>query len=311
MRILITGALGFVGKHLSEYLFSKGSCEILGLDLKSEKNEKTKTISVDLRIKEKVSDAVKKFKPDQIFHLAAQSSVGYSWENPEETLAINVFGGLNILDAVRKNCKDCRLLVVCTAEEYGAAFRGDRAISEDSGISPSNPYAISKAALDFFAQIYQKSYSLNIFIARSFNHLGPGQSERFVISDFAKQVSEIEKGSREPIIHVGNINVFRDFLDIRDVIEAYYSIINKGETGEAYNVCSGIKSRIADLLEILISYSTCREIEIKLDKNKIRPFEILSIYGDNTKLKNHTGWTPRYDLRESLKNILSWWRERS
>jgi GDP-4-dehydro-6-deoxy-D-mannose reductase len=320
LRILITGSLGFVGKHLIKHLSLKNNCEILGLDIKLEnfeaensfkESDKLKVIEIDLRDKEKVLNVVREFKPDQIYHLAAQSSVSYSWENPIETIEINVFGGINLLDAVKKYCDECKILMICTAEEYGGIIPQNKAITEDFRISPSNPYAISKAALDFFSTTYQKAHDLKIFVSRSFNHIGSGQSERFVTSDFAKQIAEIEKGIREPAVKVGNIEVFRDFLDIRDVVEAYCRIINFGKVGEVYNVCSGVKSKIANLLDLLISYSTYPGIKIEIDKNRIRPFEVLSIYGDNSKLKKQTGWMPKHDIKESLKDILNWWRERS
>lgn len=336
MQILITGIAGFVGKHLlasiatrnnAYSLSSKGINDsggihrILGIDLKMGdtiikdlKNifRKIDLFEINLKDKEKIEKIVEKFKPDQIYHLAAQSSVSYSWKNPVETFESNVFGGINIFEAVKKYCPSCKVLVSCTAEEYAECQNNkDKAIKENFRIHPSNPYAISKAALDFFATTYQRVNKLPIYVSRSFNHAGPGQSERFVISDFAKQIAEIEKGLKKPAILVGNIGVYRDFLDVRDVVEAYCAILEKGRAGEVYNVCSGIKRKISDILDIIISLSSIRNIEIKVVKNKFRPIDVSSIYGDNSKLRLHTGWKPRYDIKESLKDTLKWWRERS
>ncbi|MCL5070231.1 MAG: GDP-mannose 4,6-dehydratase [Actinobacteria bacterium] len=327
MKILITGIAGFVGKHLLRYLLNCNeisqydSAEILGVDVNfknfevesfTEGKERLRIIEADLKDKEKVENLIKGFKPDQIFHLAAQSSVDFSWENPRETFEVNVFSGINILESVKKHCGGCsKILVACTAEEYGESDYDEKGIKEDQKIYPSNPYAISKAALDFFCTTYQKVFKLPVFITRSFNHTGPGQSERFVISDFAKQIAEIEKMGKDPVIFVGNLNVYRDFLDVRDVVRAYTSILNKGKFDEVYNVCSGRKSKISDLLEILVSYSAVPDIRIRQDKNKLRPIDRETIYGNNAKLISHTGWKPEYNIGQSLLDTLNWWRERS
>ena len=337
MNIIITGIAGFAGKHLlkniaagdevtsrflkKEKALLTGSNRVLGMDLKinSTAERELKNIftkidlsEVNIKDKNKVDRIIEKFNPDQIYHLAAQSSVSYSWENPVETIESNVIGGINILEAVKKYCPLCRILVACTAEEYEECADGlDEPVNESFKIQPKNPYAISKAALDFFASTYHAISGLFVYISRSFNHTGPGQSDRFVASDFAKQIAEIEKGLKDPVIYVGNVEVYRDFLDVRDVVQAYKVILEKGRAGEAYNVCSGIKIKISDILDILISYSSIKNIKIRVDENKIRPTDIISIYGDNSKLKLHTGWEPVYDLKESLKDTLEWWRERS
>ena len=327
MKILITGIAGFVGKHLLGHLLNCDAnsqhdyTEILGVDVNFKNFEvesftagkdRLKIIEADLRNKETAERLIKDFKPEQIFHLAAQSSVDFSWENPRETFEMNVFSGINILESIKKHCGDCcKILVACTAEEYGESGYDEKGIKEDQGIYPSNPYAISKAALDFFCTTYQRVFKLPVFITRSFNHTGPGQSERFVISDFAKQIAEIEKMGKDPVVFVGNLNVYRDFLDVRDVVRAYTNILNKGQFGEVYNVCSGRKSKISDLLEILISYSVVPNITINQNKNKLRPIDRETIYGNNAKLIAHTGWKPEYNIRQSLLDTLNWWRERS
>jgi GDP-4-dehydro-6-deoxy-D-mannose reductase len=269
-------------------------------------------MQADLTDRKKVDEVISFFKPDRIFHLAAQASVKYSWENPVETFQTNVFSGIYLLEALKRYCPDCKMLIVCTAEEYGEVENGNAsAIREEFNINPSNPYAISKASLDFFASTYQKVNNLNIYISRSFNHIGPGQSENFVTSDFARQIAEIETGVRQPVMHVGNIDVYRDFLDVRDVVRAYECIIRKGRPGQAYNVCSGKKRKISEILDILISLSTRKNISIKVDDLKLRPIDLKVIYGDNSKLKQETGWEPVIDIDRSLIDILNWWRERS
>ncbi len=316
MRILITGINGFVGGHLADFLYLKDkSAEILGIDLNTAdfcnrfqgRMENTSLENIDLTDSAKVEKLIKEFRPEQVYHLAAQASVSQSWKDPIETFRVNVFGGVNILESIRKYYAICKFLSVCTAEEY-EIMHNSFAITEEAKISPSNPYAISKAALDFFSTTYFDAYKIPVFVSRSFNHIGPGQSERFVCSDFAKQIAEIEKGLREPTIYVGNLAAYRDFLDVRDVIKAYYCIINKGKAGEIYNICSGEKQKISELLDILVSLSTAKKIEIKTDSTKLRPIDNEIVYGDNSKLKKHTGWTQDFTIRQALKDTLEYWR---
>jgi GDP-4-dehydro-6-deoxy-D-mannose reductase len=315
LKILITGAAGFVGRHLLEYLRKEQDNDILAVDISFKNlnsNDSFKNIDLceaDLIDRELVFGIIKRFKPQQIYHLAAQSSVSYSWENPVETFRINVFGGINLLESLRLFCPRCRTLVACTAEEYGEINSRGKAIDEEFKIYPQNPYAISKSALDFFSSVYHNAYRLPVFISRSFNHIGPGQSERFVCSDFARQIVMIEKGLQEPAINVGNLKAQRDFLDVRDAVIAYHHIINRGKEGQVYNVCSGKKYKISDLLDMLISLSTVPEIRVNIDRNKFRAIDIESIYGSNSKLKAHTGWKPGYLIKRSLKDTIDYWRE--
>lgn len=320
MRILITGINGFVGRHLANFLQNNsiGNDEIIGIDLNTADFYKyfqkdmgnIKLVNIDLTDSLKVQKLIKEFKPEQVYHLAAQASVSESWKNPIETFKINVFGAINILESIRKYYAICKFLSVCTAEEYKIMENNGDAITEESMIYPTNPYAISKAAMDFFSTTYFMAYKIPVFVSRSFNHIGPGQSDRFVCSDFAKQIAEIEKGLKEPKIYVGNLAAYRDFLDVRDVIKAYYYIMNKGKAGEVYNICSGQKYKIADLLDILLSFSTVKNIEIKIDSSKLRPIDNEVIYGDNSKLKKHTGWTQDYSIHQALKDTLEYWRQK-
>jgi len=319
LRILITGINGFVGRHLADFLLNKkDDCELTGLDINTSnffegfkgENERLKLVNIDLTDAKKIEEFVKGFKPEQVYHLAAQSSVSESWKDPVGTFKVNVFGGINILESIRKFYAICKFLSVCTAEEYEIMKNNSSAITEDAKILPVNPYAISKSAIDFFSTTYFRAYKIPVFVSRSFNHIGPGQSERFVCSDFAKQIAEIEKGIREPVIYTGNLAAYRDFLDVRDVIKAYYYIMNKGKPGEVYNICSGEKQRISELLDILLSYSKIKNIEIKVDSCKLRPVDSEIVYGDNSKLKKHTGWIPDYTIRQALKDTLNYWREK-
>lgn len=346
MKILITGACGFAGRHLIKYLhngFYKLLCgaddskagnsklpEITSVDISDYKpigNLKAGCtedagssgilkgidfIRADISEDGVIGEIVRKIKPDRIYHLAGQPSVGYSWKEPVKTFEINVIAGIKLLEAVKIHCPGCRILVACTAEEYAPVFGDeDSAIREDFPINPSNPYAISKAAIDFFASTYQKAYGMQVFVSRSFNHIGPGQSESFVTADFAKQIAEIEAGRRPAEIFTGNLDTYRDFLDVRDAVRAYCYITEYGRAGEPYNVCSGKKIRISEILEIMLSLSSTGNIKITVDEKKLRPVDIKSVYGSNSKIKEHTGWEPKYNIKDTLKDTLDWWRERS
>ncbi len=313
MRILITGLSGFAGRHLIEFLASGEIHEFLGIDLAcSAGNLKigdSKLIEekADLLDRSKVEKIISEFKPQHIYHLAAQSSVSRSWKDPINTFGINVFGGINILESAKSSAPGARILVICTAEEYGEIEDG-RAIKETDKIYPENPYAISKSAMDFTSMVYQRAYGLNIMVSRSFNHIGPGQSEGFVCSDFARQIALIEAGKQEPEVMVGNLDSERDFLDVRDVARAYWHIMNKGQAGQAYNVCSGKPVKISRLLEILLSLSRVSGIKVKKDMDKFRPIDIQTVFGDNTRLVSGTGWKAEYSLKRSLKDALDYWR---
>ncbi len=314
---MITGVAGFAGKHLVTYLTKEDNHRILGIDLNA-KNfnlgdfpKGIELAEVDLTDRQKILNIIEKFKPDHVYHLAAQSSVSYSWEKPIETFRINVFGGINILEGLKTFCPGCKILVACTAEEYGETDGEDKAVNEDFRVYPQNPYAISKSALDFFSSVYYSAYKLPVFISRAFNHIGPGQSERFVCSDFARQIALIDNGKQEPVIWVGNIESQRDFLDVRDAVKAYNYIINKGCAGQVYNVCSGKKRKISDLLDMLISLSKRSDIKVKIDRNKFRAIDVKLMYGDNSKLKTHTGWAPEYSIETSLEDTLDYWREKT
>jgi len=315
LRILITGLSGFAGKHLIEYLSLEGNHKFFGVDIKKCSKELNIGDSslveekTDLTDSKEVDRLIKKIKPEQVYHLAAQSSVKRSWEDPVGTFTANVFSGMNLLESMRNENDKARMLMVCTAEVYGDVS-GENAIKESHRIYPGNPYAVSKAAVDFMASMYHKAYGLDVMVTRSFNHIGPEQSEGFVCSDFAKQVALIEAGMQKPVIWVGNLDSSRDFLDVRDVAKAYWHIMNRGNPGEAYNVCSGVAVKVSAILEMLISYSSRDDIEIKLDKEKFRPIDTPIIFGDNTRLTAATGWRPEYSLEDSLRANLNWWREK-
>lgn len=305
---LVIGAAGFVGKYLIEAMHSDGM-EVYATKLPHEKLETSHAQVMDLDImdKEAVAALLFEVRPDYIFHLAAQSSVGLAWKNPGLTVDVNIKGSLNVMDAVRELFYAPRVLLIGSGEEYGHILPGETPISETNAIRPGNIYAATKACQNMIGNIYYRAYDMRLMMVRAFNHIGPGQASTFVVSDFCRQVAEIEKGIREPVMMVGNLAAKRDFTDVRDVVKAYVSLIQLGEPGETYNVGSGKAREIRSILELIVSQSD-REIRIEVDPNKIRPVDVPIIEADITKLNRLTGWRPRIPLEQTVRETLDYWR---
>jgi len=302
-KVLITGISGFVGEHLS-VLLSNNGFEVFGFDRHANKNNR---FQVDITNKNAVFEIIQSIKPDFIVHLAAQSSVRKSWENKDNTFLVNVTGTKNLLDGIisAEIEKTCKLLVVSSAEIYGLSE--NTSFIETSRLVPVSPYGDSRLEQERLLQEYLKR-GLNIVIARSFPHTGPGQRETFVCSSFAKQIAMIEITDSEHIIHTGNLNIRRDFLDVRDVVKAYYKILQNFKSGEIYNICSGNTYSIDFLLNKLISFSE-ENIEIKQEKSRFRNNDIPVLSGDNSKIENELSWKPEISIEKTLKDILDYWRK--
>lgn len=310
MRVLITGAGGFVGKHLIEAISAQTDYEIFAtaLDEKEASNidlSEDHITLIDITDKDKVQALFERVKPEQIYHLAAQSSVGLSWKIPAVTLRVNIEGTLNILEAMR--CQDMsgnKILLIGSAEQYGKVTAADLPIGEEQAVVAGNPYAISKIAQEQLAAIYKDAYGLNVCIVRAFNHIGTGQRPDFVISDWAHQIVEIERGEKEPKLFVGNIKVRRDFTDVRDIVRAYMLIMEKGESGQIYNVGSGKSISLEELLRTMISLSERKDIAVEVDPDKVRAADIEELVSDNRKLVEATGWKKTIPLEQTLTDIL-------
>ena len=303
MRALITGFNGFVGGHLSNLLLEKGF-DVFGTDRTG--IDSTKFFRVDITNKSDVFDLIKKIKPDYIFHLAAIASIDICEANPVLARKINVGGTENLLSACLQNNLNPKIFIPSSAHVYG--IPKSLPINENHQVCPISEYGKSKleqerASLEFF-----KRYGLNVFISRSFNHIGPNQSTGFVCSDFAKQIIEIEKGLKKPEINVGDLSPMRDFTDVRDIVRAYLLLLEKGTPGEIYNIGSGKGYSIKEILNILISKSNI-EIEIKLDRIRFRKSEIPSLIANNKKFSELTGWKPLIDIKKSISDILAYWRK--
>lgn len=305
MRSLITGSGGFVGKYLIDFLKSQGH-EVFGIERHYDTSE-IKTFVGDILDKEFLKKVFEEVNPDYIFHLAAQASVALSFKEPEITMKINVEGTRNIFDTVLEVCPDSKILLTCSADSYGLP-NSLEPITEEHPSKALNPYAESKILAEKLAIEYVKKNSLKVIITRSFPHTGPGQSEMFVCSSFAKQIAENEKNNKTTI-KVGNLDAKRDFLDVRDVVKAYSLALEKCKSGVPYNISSGKAYSIKEILDMLLSMSSIK-MKIELDPERMRPSDIPILLGDSTRFKQQTNWKPDIKFEQTLKDLLEWWRQR-
>jgi GDP-4-dehydro-6-deoxy-D-mannose reductase len=314
-KALITGIAGFAGSYLAELLVEK-NYEVLGICLACESLENISHLKKEIRwFQGDVTDfddlgrLVKKTNPDEIYHLAAFSSVGTSFEKPLKTLEVNLLGTLNLLEILRNSKKKTKLLLVGSADVYGKVEKKDLPIKETLPLNPISPYGASKACADILAYQYFKSYGLPVIRARSFNHTGPRQARGFVIPDFASQIAEIEKGYAKPLLKVGNLEAQRDVSDVKDIVSAYYLLMKKGKLGEVYNISSGKSYKIKYLVDYLLHLSE-KEIKVVQSQCKKRATDISVLLGDNGKIKKEVGWSPKIPIIKTLKDTLDFWRGR-
>ncbi|MEO0068191.1 MAG: GDP-mannose 4,6-dehydratase [candidate division WOR-3 bacterium] len=316
MKYLITGITGFAGSHLADYLLTLGKGEVHGIIRWRSRTENIEHLmgkiflhDCDLRDAYSVNQVISRVKPDRIYHLAAQSFVPMSWAAPAETFVTNVIGQTNIFEAVRACGCECRIQIACSSEEYGLVLPDEVPIKETNPLRPLSPYAVSKVAQDLMGYQYHQSYKMFIVRTRGFNHTGPRRGQVFVTSNFAKQIAEMEKGKREPILYVGNLDAVRDFTDVRDTVRAYYLILEKGTPGDVYNVATGKGRKIKEVVEILKGFAKVK-FEVRQDPKRLRPSDVELLIGDATKLKEATGWEPEIPFEKTLEDLLNYWRER-
>lgn len=310
-RVLITGATGFVGRYLVDSLPASkytvfGTC-YPQLPRESEKH----IFFLDLHSERDVYDAVRSLQPERIFHLAAVSNVRQSWDRRKETMETNVMGTLYLLEAVKKYASGARFLFISSSDVYGDMPSGGgdvgRPLGEDEPFHLINPYGLSKFEGELLSGFYGRIDGLDIVIARPFPHTGPGQTPDFVCSDWARQVIRIERGAQESVLQVGNLDIRRDFTDVRDVIRAYILLMEKGVRGEVYNICRGEAVPLRWILDTLLSHSA-RVIEVEQDPEKMRRVDISRHVGDNSKIRRATGWEPKIPMEQTLRDLLDYWR---
>ena len=253
--------------------------------------------------------AIEQTKPDRIFHLAAQSFVPTSWIVPSDTITTNINGNLYLFEACREAGINPLIQIACSSEEYGMVYENEVPIKETNPLRPLSPYAVSKVGQDMLSYQYYQSYKIPIIRTRGFNHSGPRRPSIFVCSDFARQIVDIEKGMRKPIIYVGNLEAVRDFTDVRDMVRAYWLSLEKGEPGEVYNISTGKGHKIKELLNTLLSLSKVK-VEIREDSSRLRPSDVPLLIGDNSKFVKKTGWKPEIPFEKTLEDLLDYWRSR-
>ncbi len=308
-RVLVTGSSGFVGQTLVPMLLEEGF-EVWGADRSSggETFPGKKFLEFDLSDTEDIDSLLAEAAPDFIVHLAALSSAGRSFEEPSKTIEANMLPALRLLEVLRKKGMKCRLLAIGSADEYGPVNGADLPISEDVDPNPVNPYALSKLLQEKCCLLYAALYHVDVVLTRSFNHTGPGQTDTFVLPSFARQVVEIKRGWREPVISTGDSEVCRDFLDVRDAAAAYMALLRRGASGRIYNVCSGRSYKLKDLLNRLCKIAGVNPA-IKTAAGKLRPSETRQLVGSNSRIQQDTGWCPRFDIDKTLRSLVEFWEK--
>jgi len=315
--ILITGISGFVGGHFTQFLMNKQSgYAIHGVsrskpdwDFIQNRDAVLDIVTFhqcDLLDSKKINEIIGEIRPDYILHLASFSSVAQSWREPLASFLNNTNAFLNIAEAARIQAVDTKILSIGSSEEYGIVKESDLPLTEKKHVAPANPYAVARVSEENLAQIYANGFHLNICCTRSFNHIGPGQSDQFVVSSLARQFAEIAIHHKKPVIKIGAGSIIRDFIDIDDVIRAYDAILEKGERGEVYNVCSGRGYSILDIVNVL---SELTHIPVVVEQNQtlLRPIDNPVLIGSYDKLNDATGWKPGCSLEKSLEKIYTYW----
>jgi GDP-4-dehydro-6-deoxy-D-mannose reductase len=314
MRVTITGASGFVGGHLVDYLRKAAPEATLSGLVRPHGGAVTsgppglRLVEADLADPAGVSAALAELLPDAVVHLAGQSSPQQSWLDPGGTLRTNVLGIAHLVLGAHRLGLCPAFLVVGSAEEYGGASPAGP-LAETAPLHPSSPYAVSKVAQGLLAVECGGPLGMRVVRTRTFHHTGPGRGEAFAESSFARQIAEIEVGLRPPVIHVGNLEAVRDFTDVRDVVRAYWELLRHGKAGQVVNVCSGRGRAIRDLLDILLGLARAK-VEIRVDPNRLRPADVPVLVGDPSLLRATTGWTPEISIETSLEDLLADWRRR-
>jgi GDP-4-dehydro-6-deoxy-D-mannose reductase len=294
MRAAVTGSSGFVGSHLVPYLRSLGD-DVVTID-------RSGTPPVDVTDAAEVRDIVRAARPDAVYHLAALSHVGRSWDAPEAVFRVNALGALNALRA----CADAgveRVLVAGSADEYGAVGPDDLPLTEEAPVRPVTPYGASKAAADILALQAFLGDGLGTLRVRAFNHTGPGQSTSMLVPGLAQRIADAERATGSKV-KVGRLDVVRDLSDVRDVVRAYRLLVEHGTPGEAYNVCSGRGVTVRDVADALLSMSDA-PLELVVDPELVRPVDVPRLVGSPAKLQAATGWEPEIPLEETLQDVLA------
>ena len=324
MNALITGITGMVGSHLVDYLIENTDWDIYGfirwndrLDNlehhfdRINKKDRIFLINGDLNDLPSVVKAVEQSEADYVFHLAAQSYPKTSFSAPLETLQTNILGTANLLEALRDYGEDDVVVHVCASSEiFGRVPKDKLPIDEECSIHPASPYAISKVGTDLLGRYYAEAFGMTIMTTRMFTHTGPRRGDVFSESTFAKQIAMIEAGLQEPTIYVGNLKSLRTYADVRDAVKAYYMLVTENPIGgEYYNIGGEYTCEIGEMLDYLISQSTVKDIKVEVDEDRLRPIDADLQVPDTTKFREHTGWKPEYTFKQTMNDLLEYWRK--
>jgi len=319
-KVLITGITGFVGSHLADYILAEfPNVQIVGLvRWRSPKDNikhilnKIKLCYADLLDLPSLETLLDKEKPDVIFHLAAQSYVDFSFIAPIATLKANVIGTANLLEAAKRlklNFNYDPIIHICSSSEvYGQVKENETPIKENNPFRPASPYAVSKVAEDMLGFQYWLSWGIKTIRTRMFTHTGERRGEVFVVSNFSKQIAEIEAGLREPVIKVGNLDSIRTFLDVKDAVKAYWLMVNKCPSGEVYNIGGKETMTVKEMLDKLLKLSKVKNIKVEVDPARLRPSDVTLQIPCIDKFSQATGWQPEIKFDKTLENTLNYWR---
>ena len=308
-KALIIGGAGFVGGYLIDCIRESRGWAVTATKMAGESLSREGICVCDLDILDggAAAELLERERPDYIFHLAAQSSVALSWKKPDLTADVNIKGTLHVLEAVRGLDYRPRLLLIGSGEEYGRVRPQEIPIGEENALRPGNLYAATKACQNMMGRIYAEAYGMDVMSVRAFNHIGPSQAPLFVAADFCRQVAQIERGEREPVIRTGNLSARRDFTDVRDVVRAYVLLMEHGRAGETYNVGSGKAILVQELLDMILSLAE-KEIRVETDAERLRPVDVPVIEADISKLRECCGWEREIPLKRTLEETLNYWR---
>lgn len=314
-KFLITGVSGFVGNHFLDFLEASGiQSHVLGVDLTEPKSRRAFTHvtltfkPLDLLREHDLESVLLEFRPDYVLHLASYSSVAFSWREPALSFQNNMNVFLNLVETIRRLKLTPRILSVGSSEVYGNA--NHLPLSEEAILDPVSPYAVARVSQEMLSRVYAEAYDMDLVITRSFNHLGPGQKDVFVVASFAKQIASIKKsGQRQGALSTGDLTIIRDFLDARDVVRAYYLLLTQGKKGRVYNVCSGQGRVLKDVVDALASMAG---IVLTTETNPalVRPSDNRAIIGSNQRIYDDLGWRPSFSFQQSLEDLLNDWTSR-
>jgi GDP-4-dehydro-6-deoxy-D-mannose reductase len=301
MRILVTGAMGFVGRCATARLREQGH-EVVGMDLSSSIPAGMQgVLGADLRNAQELEALVRQVHPEACLHLGGIAFVPMGWTDPDLVFSVNLTGTIHLLEAFRHHAPQARVLIVTSAEVYGKAGGADIHVKEEDSLHPENLYAVSKASADLTALLYARRYDMPIMTARPINHIGPGQSHSFVVSAFASQLADISLKRGDPVMQVGNLNAQRDFTDVRDVCRAYQLLLEKGRAGEAYNIATGTPVSIGNMLDMLCEVAGVKP-KLEISPVLYRPTDFRPILSTE-KIRQDVGWTPEIPLSTTLRDV--------